>query len=216
MSETRMNSAFPTVPHRQSTPVLSLALQVRIIRHSVIAVWFFAAGCAVPQNTFVIVDHRTTGTNQRYRETFDEAYYDIDARGSLDLVLRRAGGEGGSDGRTVEQVIHVATVWRSIPGETVAHESQINGTISYYMISGRNGASFEGAGSVFFKENRDKIRLSGSIDLAMLRPGPKFGEAAGLFERAELRGTFHAVRDPRRTIRLVHDAQRRFEPIAGR
>jgi hypothetical protein len=211
-----MDSFFPSAPHRQSTPVPSLALRVWIIRYSAIPVLFLAAGCAVPRNTFVITDHRMAGDSQRYCESFDEAYYDVDGYGDLNLVLRRTSGEGKSDSRTVEQVLHIRTVWRSIPGETIAHDSQINATVSYYIVAGRTGASFEGAGSVFFQESRARDRLSGSLDLALLRPGPKIGgEATGLFERAELRGAFHAIRDPRRTHRLVHDVQRRFEPIAG-
>ena len=128
------------------------------------------------------------------------------------MVLRRTiECDGESDrAETITQVVHLRSVWRSIPGRTVAHDSQINATVRYHIVVGRTGATFEGAGSVFFEEDKKNSVLTGSIELATLRPMRKLAAGASLFHRAELRGTFQATRDPRRTVQLVNGMNRLF------
>ncbi len=172
-----------------------------------------AAGCRAPSTTFEIVDYRRPGDARRYHETFDEAYYDVDDHGNLDLVLRRCTPAGGTSGHSVTQVIHMRTVWRSIPGTTVAHRSQINATVSYLIVSGSMGGSFEGAGSVFFDQRKGEDVITGSLDLAILRPKRRLLSGEDLFKRAELTGTFVARRDPRRVVRIINEMNRLFGPL---
>jgi hypothetical protein len=170
-------------------------------------------GCSVRTSTFEIVDYREPGEAKRYRETFDEAYYTLDEHGNVDIVLRRLSPRETEPGQGITQVIHIRSVWRSIPGDTVAHRTQINATVSYHILSGRVGATFEGAGSVFFTDNRRTDRLVGTLDLATLRPKRRLVAGSPLFRRAELAGEFCAARNPRRVVRIINEMNRRFGPL---
>ena len=169
-----------------------------------------ASGCAPYASTLEIVDFRTGTDAQRYRETFDEAYFDIDEHGNVDIVLRRAAPTSTPSAQTITQVVHIKSVWRSIPGTTVAHRTQLNSTIRYYILAGRTGAVFEGAGSVFFDLNGSKTSLSGRLGLAGLHPRQRLAADASLFKHAEVAGQFRASRNPRRVVRMVNDMNRLF------
>lgn len=162
-------------------------------------------GCSVKTSTFEIVDHRQSGEAERYHETFDEAYYALDGHGNVDIVLRRSAPAESEPGQTITQVIHIRSIWRCIPGATVAHRTQINGTVRYHIVSGKAGATFKGAGSVFFKQNGRRDTLTGTLELALLRPQRRLVAGSTLFERAELMGEFRAQRDPRRVVRTINE-----------
>ena len=167
-------------------------------------------GCAPRTSVFNIVDYREVGQAQRYRATFHKAYYDVDGEGNVDIVLHRKQPGQSNPALEITQVIHLRTVWQSIPGKTVAEPTQINATVSYAIISGRIGAQFEGAGSVFIEENRAKDRMQGTLELALLKPKQLLSAGGDFFTLAELSGEFHAVRDPRRVVRIVNDTNRLF------
>ncbi len=169
-----------------------------------------ATACAARTSTFEIVDYREPGEVRRFHETFDESFYAIDGQGNVDIVLIRSKPSRSIPPHTVTQVIHIRTVWRSIPGATVAHATQINGKINYHIVSGSRGATFEGAGSVFYKLNRQADRLTGRLDLAILRPKHRLAAGSALFKRAELTGKFHARLNPRRTIRIINEMACKF------
>ena len=170
------------------------------------------AGCSTRSSTFQIIDYREGAQATCYHETMDEAYYDFDAQGNVDIVLRRSEPAQADPAKDITQVIHIRTVWRSIPGDTVAERTQINGTISYHIVHGHVGATFEGAGSVFFWLDRKKETLSGSLDQALLRPKRRLHAGGDIFKRAELMGEFRATRDHRRVVRIVNDMERLFGP----
>ncbi len=174
---------------------------------------FAAAGCSVRMSTFEITDYRDPDGAKRYRETFDEAYYALDDHGNVDVILRRATPSKSDPINEIVQVIHIHTVWRSIPGDTVAHRTQINGTVSYHIISGRVGATFEGAGSVFFSEQQRTRTLTGTLDLARLHPKRRLVADSHLFKLAELAGEFRAEHNPRRVVRIINELNRLFGPL---
>lgn len=169
-------------------------------------------GCTASRSTFEITDFRSDGPPQTYREVFPDAYFDLDAAGNVNLVLRRSEASREVPGTNITQVVHLRTVWRPIPGVTVAERTQINGTVTYAIISGSLGATFEGAGSIFFELDKDKQRLEGSLDLATLRPVRHLAASGDFFEKAELSGRFVARRDGLRVARIVNDMNRRFGP----
>jgi len=169
-------------------------------------------GCAVRPSAFEIVDYREPGDAKRYRETFDEAYYDLDQHGNVNIVLRRSGGRSAGESE-VTQIIRIRSVWRPVPGKTGSHATQINATVSYYIVGGRVGDTFEGAGSVFFTQNRGKNILTGSLDRAVLRPKRQLATGEPLFARAELSGEFRAARDRRQVVRIINEADRLFGPL---
>ncbi len=170
-------------------------------------------GCAKQACTFEIVDYRRPGAPQRYSETFTSAYYTLGAGGNADIVLVRSSPSEVSSGERVQQIIHLRSVWPCIPGETVADRAQINATISYYIMMGRVGAGFEGAGSLFFDEDPKTHVLSGSLEMAALKRTRRLSVTHDLFERAELSGTFHAQRNPHRVRRLINEMNRVFDSM---
>jgi len=169
-------------------------------------------GCVAAPSTLDITDYRSDGPPQTYREVFPDAYFDLDAAGNVNLVLRRSEVSHEAPGTRITQVVHLRSVWRPIPGVTVAERTQINGTVTYSIISGSLGATFEGAGSIFFELDNDKQRLEGSLDLATLIPVRRLAASGDFFEKAELSGRFVASRDGRRVARIVNDMNRRFGP----
>jgi hypothetical protein len=170
-------------------------------------------GCSLRPAAFEIVDYRDPGDAKRYRETFDEAYYDLDNQGNVNIVLRRSGGRPGAGESDVTQIVRIRSVWRPVPGKTGSHGTQINATVSYYIVGGRIGDTFEGAGSVFFTQNRGQDTLSGTLDRAVLRPKRQLAPGEPLLARAELSGEFRAARDRRQVVRITNEADRLFGPL---
>ncbi|MDO8632048.1 MAG: hypothetical protein Q7R41_16315 [Phycisphaerales bacterium] len=210
----RPDAVYPIPAHESRAkrpPVFRVRFGLFVAAVTCVFVVGFAAstGCSVAPSAFEIVDHRASGETKRYRETFDESYYDIDKSGNLMLVLRRSQPARG-DAPELTQVMVVRGVWRCIPGKTIAQDTQINGTVTYALIGGRSGTTFEGAGSLFFSEDWIGEGLTGSLDLATLRPRRRIGGDEAIFDRAELSGQFHAKRDPRQVCRIVNDLERRF------
>ncbi len=170
-------------------------------------------GCSQrkPVSMFQIVDYREPGTTERYRESFDDAYYKLDDHGNLDLVLRRTTPGGGEPEDTLTQVLHIHSVWRSIPGRTVSHRTQLNATVTYCLVNGRIGTAYEGTGSVQFQRARDG-GLTGTLDRALLRPRRRLVADRPLFARAVMTGQFHATHDPRRVVQLINQMNSLFGP----
>lgn len=194
--------------YRCRTPVVGAAF---VVAH--VLLLYAVPGCSARISTFQITDYRELGEAKRYRETFDEAYYTLDKDGNLDLVLRRLEPSESDPKHIITQVIHIRSVWRCIPGETVTHRTQINGTVSYHIISGRVGASFDGAGSLFFRRDKRTETVTGTLELASLHPRRGLAGGADLFRQAELSGQFHARRDPRRVVRIINEMNRFFGPL---
>ncbi len=168
------------------------------------------AGCAPTTSRFFVKDYRVGGESKSYTETFDEAYYRMLADGNVEIVLRRTAPGVDNPAEVITQVIHLRSLWRSIPGTTVAESSQINSAVCYMIEIGGSGATFEGTGSLFFNESKDGQTLTGSLDYALLKPTRRIGHGPAVFTRAELRGTFTAQNDPRRTIRGINQIERTF------
>lgn len=172
-----------------------------------------SGGCAPRSTRFDIVDHRAAGGPTSYFENFDECCYSTDASGCFDLVARRIGfGEGDTDERII-QVVHLHGIWHSMPGRTYAEDTMINATVSYMIVGGAGGASFDGAGFVSFRENRDRTVAAGHLELAKLAPVRRLGDGQQIFERAELKGEFKATRNRRQVIRILSEMRRLLGPL---
>lgn len=165
------------------------------------------SGCASTASTLKVVDFRDAANVRSYSATFDEAYYDIDPRGNLNLILRhQPSPKPGVP--AVSQVLHVRTVWRSIPGSTVAHDSQINGVVAYAITSGGQTSLFEGAGAIFFFNDPVTGNFNGSLGRVVLTPADGQSSDDSVFERIELTGTFSAEPDTRRTTQAMNELER--------
>lgn len=185
-----------------------------IVASALMSMFFCAGllltGCAKRTTAFQIADYRGDGSVNHYQETFDEAFFDIDGSGNLDVVFRRSQPATPERDIDLTQVIRLRTFWRPIPGRTAAETTQLNGTVSYAIITGNIGTTFEGAGSIFFEIDEDS--LTGSLDLAILEPTRHLKAGSRFFNKAELSGKFTARRSPRRVIRIVNDLNRQFGP----
>lgn len=171
------------------------------------------AGCARSKgNVFEVIDYREAGEVSRFRETFADGYFDVGPTGNYEIVLVREQFDANDPAANITQMIHLRTFWRSIPGTTVADSTQINGSISYFIVSGELGQSYEGAGSIFVTENRDGDEIKGTLDLARLKPVRQLAASADLFDRVRISGRFKATRNRKRTQQLVRDMNRRFGP----
>jgi hypothetical protein len=169
-------------------------------------------GCRTTPTQLIVVNYLGSGEVERFGETFEEAYYDRDAQGNVDIVLRRASRNTQTPADKITQIVHLKTIWRSIPGRTVAHRTQLNGTVTYCIVGPSIAATFEGAGSIFYKQEKRSGELIGSIDLARLSPVRRIGDHEPLFDHAELSGTFRAKHDPLRVVTAVNEINRVFGP----
>lgn len=178
-------------------------------RAVLMAVAACAVGCSTTVSMLEIVDHRAPGMTRRYREHFEESYYSFDQRGNVEIVLRRSTAGRPDPSAAIQQTVHIRSLWQSIPGQTVAHRTQINATVVYSITRGHISQTFEGAGSVFYKLHGRTGELTGAIELATLRPTSQTSASSSLFKQAELAGTFRATHDPRRVVRIVNEMARR-------
>lgn len=172
------------------------------------------AGCAVDSAHIQITERPSTLETRRYQETFDEAYYDLSSSGILRLVLRKHQ-PASLEGDALTQTIVVESVWRSDPGVTVAHRSQINGTVTYGLTGQRIVQTLTGAGSVFYYQNDAGDRLTGTLAHVVLEAqGPQAGD--GFLQRIELSGDFSASRDPHQALRMTNEIKRQQQTVAAR
>jgi len=170
-------------------------------------------GCAAPKSVLTIADRSANVQPREYETDFDESYFDFDRQGNVQIVLRRVddaihGGLGDT-----EQVVHIRSVWEPVPGRTFGESSQINGMVTYAILSGRSGATYEGAGSLFFYLNENSDTLSGTLEQAALKPRRKRTADSVLFEQIVLTGKFHARRDRRQVVRAANNIARIFGPL---
>lgn len=168
-------------------------------------------GCAAPGGSFTIAD-QGLGNKRFFRDTFTEAFYDVDGLGNVDIVLRREQPSLTNHGQWLTQVIHLQTLWRSIPGTTIAERTQVNGTVTYAILVGTSGTTFDGAGSLFVQGVSRDI-LEGSLEDSLLKPRRCLTDEDPLFDHPALSGEFRATRNRREVVRMVNDLDRRFGPL---
>ncbi len=204
-------TAERVTPHARLRARRLRAPRRNLRRGAVVSIAWLAVlpGCAGRLSTFELIDCSAPNRATRYEQTFDEAYYDIDGGANVDIVLRRTRPGVVNPKEDITQIIHIRTVWRSIPGITVAERTQINGIVNYHMFRGDLSASLEGAGSVFLSRRKRDGTLEGSLELAILRPLARVAEDGALFRRARLSGEFIALRDARKVARILNEAKRR-------
>ncbi len=206
-------------PCQQSDELLGPRVQRRTSwawssRVLVVSILGWTAGCATAPAAIEVIDHRHTGEVKRYRESFDEAFFGVDAAGNVELVLRRNQPSVG-DTPQITQIVVIRAVWKCIPGTTIANRSQINGSVSYAVMSGRAGTVFEGAGSFICATSRNGDVLKGLIDGVPLQHGRSFGGGETIFERAVVSGEFRARRAPQRTRQIINDLDRLMGAHSG-
>lgn len=173
------------------------------------------AGCVQPGATLNIVDDGSSGSPARYRQVFEEAYFDFDANRTANIVLLSRNADMRDPESTVRQTVHIRSVWESVPGDTIAEKTQINATIRYVLQSGGLVGFYEGGGSLIFDVSDGGDELDGTIELARLRPAQRgIGHAQPgtsretLFQLPVVEGRFHAVRNRRRVARVVNETDR--------
>jgi hypothetical protein len=89
----------------------------------------------------------------------------------------------------------------------------INATVSYLILSGPSGATFEGSGFLSFRENRKRDQIKGELELSCLTPQRRLGSAERLFRQAEVSGTIVARRDKAKVVATLNEMRRLFGPM---
>ncbi|MCB9866649.1 MAG: hypothetical protein H6816_08460 [Phycisphaerales bacterium] len=168
-------------------------------------------GCAEPRTEFDVVNVQGVGQRERFHQPFDECFYTIDRGGQVDMVARRVE-RGPNPGERVAQVIHVQTEFRAVPGSTPAESSMINATVHYAVLDGQGGVCYEGAGFFSTKEDPETGVMTGALERARLEENRAAGQGASVFNRVELTGTYRAIRNRRRVVRLLNELDRLFGP----
>ncbi len=170
-------------------------------------------GCATDSARIQITERPSTLEVRRYQETFDEAYYDLGPSGNLRLVLRKRQ-PASMERDELTQTIVVESVWRSLPGVTVADRSQINGTVTYGLAGERIVQNLSGAGSVFYYENDAGNRLTGTLAHVTLESqSPELGD--GFLQRIELCGDFSASRNPHQALHVTNEIKLEKQSLAA-
>ena len=170
------------------------------------------AGCAVDSASIQIVERPNTLETRRYQETFDEAFYDLSPSGELCLVFRKRQ-PAGRQGRELTQTIVVETLWRSMPGVTIAHSTQINAIVTYGLAGEQIVQTLSGAGSVFFEQNDAGDRLTGTLPHVTLE-SKSAAMGDGFLQRVELCGEFSARRDSLQALRIANETKRLHQAAA--
>ena len=170
-------------------------------------------GCAAPKSTFSIADRSTNVQPRIYETVFDECYFDFDRQGNVELIFRRVDQPAQGGMPDTEQILHLRSVWQSIPGRTFAERSQINGMATYAILCGRTGATYEGAGSILFFLDTWNDVLSGTLDQAVLKPLRRRSTDSVLFDQITFSGSFKAKRDRRQVVRAANNLARIFGPL---
>ena len=178
----------------------------------VLAVVWFVCGCSQKVTRFVI-DDCGSGEASSFFEEFHEAYYGTDSFGNVDIVCRRSVQESNPDDEPLVQVLHIRSFWRPHPGVTSAEPSMINALVSYMIVSGNTGTSFDGAGFVSFRQDRKKSTLTGKLESARLTPYRRLGDAPNIFEKPEISGEFIAQKNMRKVVAILNEMKRTLGPM---
>ncbi|UCG34209.1 MAG: hypothetical protein JSU68_06150 [Phycisphaerales bacterium] len=163
------------------------------------------AGCQPRTTRIRIQDFSHPDGPRSLFQEFDDAYYQLDAAGDLNLLLRRRSPSEAIPTEHITQTILVRSYWRPIPGTTRVESSMINAKITYVIQSGRATRVYEGNGFVSFSEHQKGQSLSGRIESGQLRPTGEIGDPPHPFGRARIEGTFRAIRKPRRGTAILTD-----------
>lgn len=172
-----------------------------------IAALLGSAGCHPRTTRIRIQDFSHADGPRSLFQEFDDAYYQLDAAGNLDLLLRRRSPSEAIPTEHITQTILVRSYWRPIPGTTQVESSMINAKITYVIQSGRTTRVYEGNGFVSFAEHREGRFLSGRIESGQLRPTGEIGDPPAPFGRARVEGTFRAMKDSRRATHILTDVK---------
>ncbi len=158
-------------------------------------------GCKQAGTSLHIRDYRDDGRVVQYVQPFTQVYYDINSAGELDVVLREEVPAEGNPNRSIEQIVHIQSIWLSRYAQTSSEEGQISGDITYAIVDGANVSIYAGIGSTHFRHYKKKDIVRGSIGQAVLniRSG-----GIPVFRRAEVKGTFVAQRNRREVVRLTN------------
>ncbi len=171
-----------------------------------------ASGCTRHKTELRIRSFKPDQPPSELYEQFDEAYYSLDARGSLDLILRSVRPSKQDPSQLIRQVVHVNAFWKPIPGRTFVESTQCNATFCYVIGTGPVSISYEGAGFLTFKEEWFGSRIRGKIESGELAPLRRSGRPKDLLGQAQIQGTFRAKRDKAHVLAMLGELRRELGP----
>jgi len=160
-----------------------------------------------------VIDYSTTCEPVRYFQEFDECYYRVDGDGNVDIVARHRGDPTAQLSDGVVQVVHLQTIYRSVPGVTPVEPTMTNATVSYIILNDGDGVSFDGAGFVFATSPGDGGELTATLESSNLRAMRQRGVGPRVFHQPRVSGWIHARLDPRRTVRILNESRHLLGPL---
>ena len=104
-------------------------------------------GCQPHITRIRIRDFQHPDAPRSLYQEFDEAYYQLDAAGALQLLLRRQNPSQAIPTESITQTILIKTLWRPIPGTTYVESTMINAKLTYLIQSGRTARAYRGNGA---------------------------------------------------------------------
>lgn len=171
-------------------------------------------GCqSTPDNRVEVTDYRLDGVVARHFEDFEESLYSVSDDGLADIILRKTATHSQDPTQKITQIIHLQTFWKPHPTRTFANDSMINAKISYVMLRGSSGVSYDGGGFVDYRRKKKKSIIYGTIEGGELQPLRAIGSDIAIFDKPILYGDFKATRDDRRVRRIINDIVRTLGPL---
>jgi hypothetical protein len=162
----------------------------------------------MPTNRFLVADYGADGASREMFEDFPQGYYRSGEDGLVDIVLYRPALAVGAIEDDIVQTIHIQTYWRARPGTTHLQDSMLNSLVTYCLMRGDSGITYDGGGFVRYRIPKEGDVLNGVLARANLQPLRRTGDDLQIFHRAALSGRFQAQCDPRRVARLIEEIDR--------
>ncbi len=172
--------------------------------------------CQSKVTRFEVIDYSPTSDPLHYFQEFDECYFRVDGEGNIDIVARRRGRPTNRQDDDPVQVVHLRTIYQSVPGETPVERTMTNATVSYIIMDHGAGVSFDGAGFLLCTIHANGRELTGTLEESTLRPMRSLGtDVPQVFDRPRVTGRIYARLDPRRTLRILNETRHLLRPTAA-
>ena len=180
-----------------------------------VSICILLPACRSNVTRFEVIDYSSNADPLHYFQEFDECYYRVDGEGNIDIVARRRGRPTNRVDDGPVQVVHLRTIYQSVPGQTPVERTMTNATVSYIIMDHGTGVSFDGAGFLLCTIHRNGRELTATLEESTLRPMRRLGTAGPqVFERPCVTGRIYAQLDPRRTLRILNESRHLLRPMA--
>jgi hypothetical protein len=129
--------------------------------------------------------------------------------GLIELVCRAERASTIDPTQTITQIVHLKTFWDPRPGTTFVESTQIDGDLSYAVLTPPTGVRYDGSGFLTYKLKKNGD-LEGKIESGTLSPRFSMGDAAIPFTNARLEGDVYARENPADVVNTIQSIDAQF------